>query len=57
MILYHYTNLNPFFGDDEQAEAARLALGRMEQPPPAFTVLRPEQHASPGVEAGRLAHQ
>jgi hypothetical protein len=66
MILYHYTNLNPFFGDDEQAEAARQALGRGEQPPRAFTVLRPSstQHpewkpvvwltSEPDVDRGRV---
>jgi len=47
MILYHYTNLNPFFGDDEQAEAALEALRRGEQPPPAFTVLRPSSRRHP----------
>jgi hypothetical protein len=66
MILYHYTNLNPFFGDDEQAEAARQGLGRGEQPPRAFTVLRPSstQHpewkpvvwltSEPDVDRGRV---
>jgi hypothetical protein len=47
MILYHYTNLNPFFGDDEQAEAARQAFGRGEQPRAAFTVLRPSSTHHP----------
>jgi hypothetical protein len=46
VIVYHYCNMNPFFGNDEQAEAARQAIARGDHPEPAFTVLRPsnEQH-------------